>query len=198
MVSVIELTHLYNARGSFDPLRQKNTTKLLTQSALGQIWLGNGLYQVGRFIFSATDGPFLTRFFRGRERFETDPWKVWTNSVVRGPSNKLYAGIEKVNFREIDPTYLIFSQFLVSWVLDILPMSQGSWSILSWRIMRHFRGVYTRIEFSVCTYKPQKHPFLGKKAIFQPFLDQFSLEFLIRWSKMVHVWWHEACLCTKH
>ena len=166
---------------------------------MGQIWLGKWGVPSGAIYFLCNWWTVFDQIFSGAgNASKLIPEKVWANSVLRGPSNKLYTKIEKVNFREIDPTYLIFSQFLVSWVLDILPMSQGSWSILSWRIKRHFRGVYTRIESSVCTYKPQKHPFLGKKAIFQPFLDQFSLEFLIQWSKMVHVWWHEACLCTKH
>ena len=48
---------------------KKITIKLSTQSAMGQIWLKNGLYQVGRFIFLAIDGPFLIRFFSGARIF---------------------------------------------------------------------------------------------------------------------------------
>ena len=51
--SVIEMTSPYDARWSFYPLRPKFTIILLTQSALGQIWLENGLYQVGDFFLSS-------------------------------------------------------------------------------------------------------------------------------------------------
>ena len=57
--------------------------------------LGNGLYQVGWFIFSATDGPFLTRFSRGRERSETVPCKNLSKFPLVWAEKNIYIKIKK-------------------------------------------------------------------------------------------------------
>ena len=57
------MTFLYDARYSLVLLRPKNEVKLLTQSALGQICMGNGLYQIGGIIFTIFWWSFLYRIF---------------------------------------------------------------------------------------------------------------------------------------
>ena len=47
IVSVIEMTYLYDCRYSFVLLRPKMEVKVLTQSADKWIYMGNGLYQFG-------------------------------------------------------------------------------------------------------------------------------------------------------
>ena len=48
---VIEMTFLYDADASKGQVYFFLVTKLPTQSALGQIWLGNGLYQIRGIFF---------------------------------------------------------------------------------------------------------------------------------------------------
>ena len=50
--------------GHFSPyLRPQNTINFLTQSALSQIWLGKGLYQIGGIIFTTLPSSVLYRSF---------------------------------------------------------------------------------------------------------------------------------------
>jgi len=52
MASVIEMIDFYDARGSFWSLRPQNMIKYVTQSALGQICMGNHVYQMEGIYFS--------------------------------------------------------------------------------------------------------------------------------------------------
>ena len=59
------MTFLYDARYSLVLLRPKNEVKLLTQSALGQICMGNGLYQIGGIKFTPLScSPVYRNFFQ--------------------------------------------------------------------------------------------------------------------------------------
>jgi len=51
VVSVIEMTHLYGAMGSFVHLRQKNRVKLLTQSAEKRICMGKWSFEILAILF---------------------------------------------------------------------------------------------------------------------------------------------------
>ena len=63
VVSIVEMTHLYGASGSFVLLRPKNRVKIFVQSAENWICMGNGLYQVGQFIVTTLPWSILYRDF---------------------------------------------------------------------------------------------------------------------------------------
>ena len=69
VIGVIEMTYLYDDRCSFVLLRPKNEVKLPTQSALGQIWLGNGLYQIGGIFHHVVMVRFVPEFFPNTDGF---------------------------------------------------------------------------------------------------------------------------------
>ena len=89
MVSVIEMTNFYDARGLFWSLRPQNTIKLPTQSALGQICIGEwpvpSLHS--GIVFQASERPKTFRFFRGSVCYQCDPCKNHTK--VFRPENSL-------------------------------------------------------------------------------------------------------------
>ena len=51
------MTHLYDARGPFEPLRPKNKVKLPTQSAEKWICMGKGAFENLGIFFSKKEGP---------------------------------------------------------------------------------------------------------------------------------------------
>ena len=62
------MTFLYDARYSLVLIRPKNEVKLLTQSAFGQICMGNGVYQIGGIKFVPLSCSPVYRIFPPRRR----------------------------------------------------------------------------------------------------------------------------------
>ena len=91
MISVIEMANLYDARGSFWSLRPHNTSKLPTQSALGQICMEKWpVPSLAELFLGLQKGPRRSDFFKGFVCYQCNPFlKMSINRRTRGRGEKI-------------------------------------------------------------------------------------------------------------
>ena len=80
MVSVLEMTNFFGARGSFWSLRPQNTIKLATQSALGEICMGKWpVPSLAELFLRLQKGPRRSDFSEAPFTTNAIPEKMSTN-----------------------------------------------------------------------------------------------------------------------